>query len=102
MAGRKVAPESIERALGQHPQVRECLVFGVPSPDADRTELIVAAVVPRTALEKETLRRFMLERLPAWQIPREWWLVDSLQTNARGKVSRAAWREKFLNLPRRV
>lgn len=100
VAGRKVAPESIERALGQHPQVRECLVFGVPSPDADRTELIVAAVVPRTALEKETLRRFMLERLPAWQIPREWWLVDSLQTNARGKVSRAAWREKFLNLPR--
>jgi acyl-coenzyme A synthetase/AMP-(fatty) acid ligase len=90
VAGRKVAPESIERVLSQHPQVRECLVFGAPSPDADRTELIVAVVVPRKAPAVEDWRNFLLERLPAWQVPREWWPVESLQVTQRGKVSRAA------------
>src|SRR5215472_12198905 len=32
VAGRKVSPESIEKALLGHPGVRECVVFGVPSP----------------------------------------------------------------------
>ena len=47
VAGRKVSPETIERALLAHPQVRECLVFGAPSRDAERKEIIVA-VVART------------------------------------------------------
>ena len=45
VAGRKVSPETIERALLKHPQVLECVVFGVPSRDAERTEEIVAVVV---------------------------------------------------------
>ena len=47
VAGRKVSPASIERVLAQHGAVRECLVFGVPSDDADRTEVIVACVAAR-------------------------------------------------------
>jgi long-chain acyl-CoA synthetase len=94
VAGRKVSPETIERALLKHPQVLECLVFGVPSRDAERTEEIVAVVMSR---EREgILRQFVLETLPAWQAPRHWWFVDSVQTNPRGKVSRAEWRKNWL------
>jgi long-chain acyl-CoA synthetase len=93
VAGRKVSPETIERALLTHPQVRECLVFGVPSRDAERTEIIVA-IVASVAKEPE-LKHFLLQTLPAWQVPREWHFVDSLSTNARGKISRADWRKQF-------
>jgi acyl-CoA synthetase (AMP-forming)/AMP-acid ligase II len=93
VAGRKVSPETIERALLAHPRVRECLVFGVPSRDAERTEIIVA-VVASDAKEPE-LKHFLLQALPAWQVPREWRFVDSLATNARGKISRAEWRKQF-------
>ena len=93
VAGRKVSPETIESALLTHPQVRECLVFGVPSRDAERTEIIVA-VVASGATESE-LKTFLLQTLPAWQVPREWHFVDSLSTNARGKISRAEWRKQF-------
>ena len=90
VAGRKVSPETIERALLKHPEVLECLVFGVPSRDAERTEEIVAVVVSR---EREgVLRQFVLETLPAWQAPRHWWFVEAVQINSRGKVSRAEWR----------
>ena len=94
VAGRKVSPETVERALLAHPQVRECLVFGAPSRDVERTEIIVAVIVA-DAVEKE-LKQFLLQTLPAWQVPREWRFVESLSANARGKISRAEWRNKFL------
>jgi acyl-coenzyme A synthetase/AMP-(fatty) acid ligase len=94
VAGRKVSPETIESVLLKHPQVSECLVFGVPSSDAERTEEIVAVIVSR---EREAaLRQFVLETLPAWQAPRHWLFVEGLQTNTRGKLSRAEWRMKFM------
>src|SRR5687767_10107155 len=44
VAGRKIAPESIEELLLQHPRVKDCLIFGVPAKDHDRTESIIACV----------------------------------------------------------
>jgi long-chain acyl-CoA synthetase len=96
VAGRKVSPETIEFALRQHPAVGECLVFGVPSRDADRTELIVGCVAAVEPVAADQLKQFLLARLPAWQVPREWWWVDSLEANQRGKISRAEWRRRFL------
>ncbi len=96
VAGRKLSPEAVEKALLSHPAVRDCLVFGVPSVDADRTDTIVACVAATTPINGESLKQFLLEALPAWQIPREWLFVKSLETNQRGKLSRAEWRRKFL------
>jgi acyl-coenzyme A synthetase/AMP-(fatty) acid ligase len=96
VAGRKVFPAIIEGALREHEALSECLVFSVPSEDADRTDLIVACVAAATPVPAEALRQFLLTKLPAWQVPREWWFVESLGTNARGKLSRAQWRRMFL------
>jgi acyl-coenzyme A synthetase/AMP-(fatty) acid ligase len=96
VAGRKVSPAHIEAALRLHPSVGECLVFGVPSSDADRSENIVACVVASKSVTSEELKQSLLARLPAWQVPREWWLVDALSPGRRGKISRVEWRKKFL------
>lgn len=96
VAGRKVAPEAIEAVLAAHPRVRACLAFGVPSPDAQRGDIIVACVAGAHETP-ESLRQFAMEHLPAWQVPREWWFVDSLEANGRGKLSRAAWRKRYLD-----
>lgn len=93
VAGRKISPETVERELLANAKVRECLVLGLPSGEAERTE-IVAAVVVSDAGENE-LRNFLLEKLPSWQVPRRWRFVDSLSANARGKISRAEWRAQF-------
>jgi acyl-coenzyme A synthetase/AMP-(fatty) acid ligase len=93
VAGRKVSPETVERALLAHPQVRECLVFGAPSRDAERTDMIVAVIV--AGAQEMELKQFLLQTLPAWQLPREWHFVESLSANARGKVSRADWCATF-------
>lgn len=94
VAGRKVSPETIERVLLAHPQVRECLVFGVPSRDTTRLEIIVAVVV--TDIGEPVLKQFLLGKLPAWQVPREWRFVETLPDNPRGKISRLEWRRRFI------
>jgi acyl-coenzyme A synthetase/AMP-(fatty) acid ligase len=96
VAGRKVSPATIEQALREHEAVAECLVFGVPSGNADRIDQIVACVTADQRGTTEALKQFLLQKLPSWQVPREWWFVKSLGTNARGKVSRSQWRKKFL------
>jgi long-chain acyl-CoA synthetase len=94
IAGRKLSPETVERALLIHPQVRECLVFGVPSREAERTEIIVAVIA--SDAPESALKHFLLQTLPAWQVPREWRFVESLPTSARGKFSRTEWRKQFM------
>lgn len=93
VAGRKVSPETIERALLQHPSVRDCVVFGVPSGDASRAETIVAVIAAEAA--ENDLKKFLLDKIPSWQIPRVWRYADSFDINARGKISRAECRARF-------
>ncbi len=95
VAGRKISPETIERLLVTHPAVRDCLVFGVPNRDADRGESIVACVVRRNGTSAEALRQFLLNRMEPWQTPRDFWFIESLEANQRGKLSRAEWRTRY-------
>ena len=95
IAGRKIMPEAIERILLTHSAVGDCLIFGAPSNDAGRSEMIVACVVAKSAVSGEELKQFLLEHLPAWQVPRDWWFVESLKANQRGKLSRVEWRQRY-------
>lgn len=93
IAGRKVAPEEIERALMKHPDVRECLVLDLPRPGLENQ---IAAVIVGNEKSLDSIRSRLAELVPAWQMPRHWRFVESLGHNERGKVSRAQWREKLI------
>lgn len=99
VAGRKVSPELIENALRRHPAVRECVVFGVPSEQGERGDIIVACVAAGNTNE-ESLKQHLLAALPSWQMPREWWFVETLNANSRGKLSRAECRSEYLSSSR--
>ena len=101
VAGRKVLPTVIEVALLEHEAVNDCVVFGVPSGNADRVDLIVACVNASRDGVKEELKQFLLQKLPGWQVPREWWFVNALERNGHGKFSRAEWRKSFLESRKR-
>lgn len=95
IAGRKVAPQVIEEALLRVPGVRHCVVFGVASEDRARVEEIAACVNAEDDVAREVLQRALGEWLPAWQVPRHWWLTSELRPDARGKTSRTLWRRRF-------
>ncbi|MDX1953225.1 MAG: fatty acid--CoA ligase family protein [Verrucomicrobiota bacterium] len=97
VAGRKVAPEQIEEILRTFPAVKECVVFGIPEKtETNRGEWIVACVNVHPGTEIAQLRNHLLQQIPAWQLPREWWFEPTLKVNLRGKLSRAEWRNTYL------
>jgi acyl-CoA synthetase (AMP-forming)/AMP-acid ligase II len=99
VAGRKVSPQVIEAALLRHPGVRHCVVFGIASSDAARVEEIVACVNTIDDVSPSVLQAGLRKELPGWQVPRHWWQTEALLPDARGKFSRAVWRQRFKSSP---
>lgn len=87
--GENIFPSEVEQVLETHPQIQQACV--VPVPDEIKGEKPVAFVVPTPGArpDEEAIRRFALERMPAYQHPRRVWLVDALPLASTNKVDRA-------------
>jgi acyl-CoA synthetase (AMP-forming)/AMP-acid ligase II len=74
--GANVTPSEVEAVLQTYPEVLEAYVTGIP--DADRGQLVVAAVVPRGghALDAEGLRVRLKSDLSAYKVPRHIWVCE--------------------------
>lgn len=96
IAGRKLNPMEVEAQLAAFPGLRQAVVFGVPSPL--RGEEAVACVAGER-LERAALQRFCHERLSPWQVPRDFWIVEEVPMNERGKISRRALAEEYRARP---
>ncbi len=87
--GENVYPAEVERVLGQHPDVSEVAVVGVP--DATWGEAGRAYVVPAHAdFEPGALLAWASERLARYKLPREVVVVSELPRTASGKVQKHA------------
>ena len=93
--GEKVSPLEIDRRLLEHPQVEEALTFGVPHPRLG--EDVAVAVRPRAdaQVDEAELRRFLLERLTTFKVPRRIVFVDEIPKGPTGKPSRVLAAERF-------
>lgn len=97
--GFNVYPVDVENALGQHPSVHECAVFGIP--DDKWGEAVQAAVQLRPgqqATEAELIR-FVRERLGPVQTPKHIHFYDLLPRSPVGKVLKTVVRERALSAP---
>jgi long-chain acyl-CoA synthetase len=88
VAGKKVNPAEIEERLLRFPGVRQAVAFGRPAGAGLRNEDVAACVVTDVALSENELLEFCRRALSAWQVPKRIFIVDSIPTNERGKVSR--------------
>ncbi|MFF0108114.1 class I adenylate-forming enzyme family protein [Streptomyces hirsutus] len=87
--GENVYPAEIETVLAEHPDVRECLVLGVPDPDLGQEVAAVVVLRPGSAVTEEALREYVADELAYFKVPKRWRLtVDGLPRNATGKVIR--------------
>jgi acetyl-CoA synthetase len=96
-AGYRIGPTEIEDCLLKHPAVAMAAVVG--RPDALRTEIVKAFIVPRAGVETtEALTReiqdFVKARLAAYEYPREIEYLDELPMTATGKIIRRALKQR--------
>ncbi|MCA1300276.1 AMP-binding protein [Stappia indica] len=97
-AGYRIGPGEIEDCLLSHPDVALAAVVG--KPDALRTEIVKAFVVPRDGAAagqdlEESIRGYVRTRLSAHEYPREVAFVDALPLTTTGKVIRRLLREEI-------
>ena len=84
--GYTVYPTEVERALVEHPAVREAVVVGIPHPTLG--EEIAALVVADDSCDVAELYAFVRERVAAYKYPRLIELVTELPRSPTGKVVR--------------
>jgi acyl-CoA synthetase (AMP-forming)/AMP-acid ligase II len=92
--GVNVYPAEVEAALGLHPAVEDCAVFGVP--DEEWGQAVRAAVVPRAgvAVSERELIAWLRERLAHFKCPRAIELVEELPREEIGKLKRRVLRDR--------
>jgi long-chain acyl-CoA synthetase len=94
VGGENVYPKEVEDTLLLHPSVREAIVVSVPH--AVKGEAPVAFVVLREgrAATPDDLKRFFLERGPAYAHPREVFFLDAVPLGSTGKIDRTALQQR--------
>lgn len=94
--GFNVYPVDVENALGQHPAVHECAVFGIP--DEKWGEAVQAAVQlrPGQQASEAELIAFVRERLGPVATPKRIHFHSSLPRSPVGKVLKNTVREQAL------
>src|SRR5438309_6856875 len=95
VAGKKVNPAEIEERLLHFPGVRQAVAFGRPAGAGLRNEEVAACVVAAVDLRENELMEFCRTALSAWQVPKRIFIVDSIPTTERGKISRRELAKRF-------
>jgi len=94
--GLTVLPHPVEAALGTHPAVADCAVFGLA--DDRLGQRVVAAIVVGdgcVAPTLDALRAHVAGTLDATAAPRELHIVDALPRRGIGKIDRTALVRRF-------
>jgi O-succinylbenzoic acid--CoA ligase len=94
--GLTVLPQLVEAALGTHPSIADCAVFGVT--DERLGQRVVAAVVVTPGAEPPTLaalRTHVEQTLDATAAPRELHVLDELPRRGIGKLDRKELAARF-------
>lgn len=84
--GVNVYPREVASVLGEHPDVADCAVFGVPDSRYDE-RLVAAVVAARHDVQEGELIAFVRRRLAGYQTPRQILFVDEIPKSAAGKTA---------------
>ena len=93
--GFNVYPAEVENSLMNHPEIGQVAVIGAP--DERMGEISIAFVVPakNSSPEPREIINWARERIANFKVPKQIIFVDSLPTNASGKVLKFELRERI-------
>ena len=93
--GVNVYPKEVEDVLGQHTEVADVAVLGVPHPEWGETVLAVIVPKPEKSPALQDLQAFCRQRLADFKQPRLMEVVPVIPRNASGKILKKDLRERF-------
>ena len=96
-SGENVYPREVEEVLMAHPDIKEAAVIGIP--DKLRGQAICAYIVPEDGgtTDKRMIRKYLLSRIAAYKVPKEFIFCNQLPRNNTGKIMKNVLREQSLD-----
>jgi fatty-acyl-CoA synthase len=94
-AGEKVYPEEVEEAVKSHPDVVDCLVVGIEDEKFGQRVTGVASLRPGSETGTTELREFTKQNLAAYKVPKDLFIVESVQRAPNGKAD-YGWARKAI------
>ncbi len=85
-AGEKVYPEEVEEAVKLHDDVIDCLVIGVDDEKFGQRVTGIASVQPGSNLDSDAIRDFLRDKIAAFKLPKQLFVVDQVRRAPNGKA----------------
>jgi long-chain acyl-CoA synthetase len=93
--GFNVYPSDLEAVLGEHPEVSECAVVGVPSEQWGETPVAFVVMKPGAATSADVLREWMNSKVNKIHRLADLQFTDQLPRSAIGKVLKRELRDSY-------
>ncbi|MFM9377305.1 long-chain fatty acid--CoA ligase [Gordonia sp. VNK21] len=93
--GEWISSVELENVIAAHPNVVEATVVGVPDAKWDERPFVLVVLDDEGAADVETMRSFLAERLPKWQIPERWSFVTEVPKTSVGKFDKKRVRQAY-------
>ncbi len=93
--GENLFPAEIEAALGEHPDVAEAAVIGVPDPKMGEELAAFLRTHDAARPTVAALRAHVRQRLAAPKTPRYWIFLDEFPLTGSGKIQKFVLRERW-------
>jgi fatty-acyl-CoA synthase len=94
--GEKVYPEEVEETLKTHPDVEDCLVFGLDDERFGQRVVGVVSAAPEANPEPNAIIEHARARLSHFKVPRELVVIDVVPRAPNGKADYASARTRFV------
>jgi acyl-CoA synthetase (AMP-forming)/AMP-acid ligase II/thioesterase domain-containing protein/acyl carrier protein len=92
--GEKISPAEIDQVLMTHPAVQQAMAFRI-SDTVLGEDIAAMVVVENENTGEDELRRYLLDRLIPFKVPRRIYSVDEIPKSPTGKVKRFVGTEKY-------
>ena len=95
--GEWIAPNDLEDAILELPEVIECTVIAIPHEKWGERPIALIVFAENALVADEALRSHLLGRFSKWQLPEAFVEVASMPRTAVGKMARRQLREQYSN-----
>ena len=93
--GEWISSIDLENVAMGHPDVALAAAIGRPHPKWQERPLLIIQAKPGTSPTVESIRDFLVDRLPKWWIPEGIEFIDEMPIGATGKILKTKLRELF-------
>src|ERR1700729_3067767 len=93
--GEWISSMELENILMGHPEVAEAAVIGVPDEKWGERPLATVGIRAGATITPKELKAYLADRIPRWQLPERWSVIDEVPKTSVGKFAKTRIREAY-------